>query len=178
MKPSVKISLWIIAALICAVLAFTIAEDREQPRGDFSPAETHFELRVGDKKVSACLALTDLERSRGLMRRQKLDQDEGMLFVYPREDSRSFWMKNVPINLSIGFFDSEGKLLEVHEMRAGSTVSTHSDSEHIRYCLEMSEGWFEKAGLTENGNVRGEIFLNLGDVEEAAATRGFRISNR
>ena len=53
------------------------------------------------------LAATPAARQKGLMNRYDLGSDDGMLFVWPGEDHRSFWMKNTPISLDILFFSSE-----------------------------------------------------------------------
>ncbi len=178
MKPAAKISGVVIAIVaICAIVALAFAGGEKQPKhGNFLPATTKFLLRIGkEKKVSARIALTDLERSRGLMNCAALGDNEGMLFVYRSDEPRAFWMKNVPINLSIGFFDAAGKLLETHEMRAGVTTNTYSRADNIRYCLEMNAGWFEKNGFSENGRVCGEVFMNLRDVGAAMRARGFSL---
>lgn len=134
-------------------------------------AQTRFPLRLNNgKTIRVRLALTDLERMRGLMGCRSLDEDEGMLFVYPTAEQRAFWMKNVPIDLDIGYFDSEGKLLEVYTMRAHDTTSVYSKSEDICFCLEMNRAWFKKnKALPENN-----VFFDTEIIRRAMRKRGFQ----
>lgn len=153
----------------CA-LALLCACDETEPQ-ERADAETRFPLRFGNgARAEVRLAITETERARGLMGCVGLGADEGMLFVYPVAETRAFWMKNVPVNLDIGFFDPAGRLLEVRAMNAGDVRTVYSDSDDIQYCLEMSEGWFEANGvLPEN-----ESALNLDDLRSAVRARGFR----
>ncbi len=66
-------------------------------------------ISVGTKKIRVEIAENDAQHAYGLMFRQKLGTDEGMLFIFKNEDIRSFWMKNTLINLSIGYFDKDKK---------------------------------------------------------------------
>jgi len=59
------------------------------------------------------LALTDQEKATGLMYRDKLPADHGMLFVFDRDDILSFWMKNTLIPLDIIWFDAGGRIVDI-----------------------------------------------------------------
>jgi uncharacterized protein len=59
------------------------------------------------------LALTDQEKATGLMYRDKLAPDRGMLFVFDKDDILSFWMKNTLIPLDIIWFDAAGRVVDV-----------------------------------------------------------------
>jgi uncharacterized membrane protein (UPF0127 family) len=59
------------------------------------------------------LALTDKEKATGLMFRDKLAADHGMLFVFDRDDILSFWMKNTLIPLDIVWFDAGGRIVDI-----------------------------------------------------------------
>ena len=131
-------------------------------------AETKFEVPLDGKRLSVRLALTDPERERGLMFCEKLGENEGMIFVYSTEDSRSFWMMNVPINLSIGYFDAAGRLLETHEMSAHDLTGVRSRSDCVQYCLEMREGWFRENGVEPGAQ------LDLRALEKAVRARKLR----
>ena len=61
------------------------------------------------------LALTEEERQHGLMFRPRMSPNDGMLFAYSNEGSRSFWMANTMIPLDIAFFANDGTLLNVNE---------------------------------------------------------------
>ena len=65
--------------------------------------------------VSVEIADTESERREGLMYRRNLEIDKGMLFVFPDEAPRSFWMKNTYVPLDTVLIDSEGRVLNVEE---------------------------------------------------------------
>jgi uncharacterized membrane protein (UPF0127 family) len=102
------------------------------------------------------LALTESERQHGLMHRHRMSADDGMLFAYADESSRSFWMKNTLIPLDIAFFADDGTLLNVNETpmypdprNPGSNYATSNSQGQARYVLEMNLGWFKKKGLVD-----------------------------
>ena len=101
--------------------------------------------------IRAEIARTQEERSRGLMYRKKLPDGEGMLFIFERDDTLSFWMKNTAIPLSIAFIASDGRITEIKDMYPYNENSV-SSSRSNRYALEVPQGWFSRAGV-KNGDV-------------------------
>ena len=88
------------------------------------------------------------EQTRGLMERTALGEDRGMLFVYPDEEVRSFWMKNTLIPLSIAFIASDGSIVDLQDMKPLDDEPPHYVSaEPARYALEVNKGYFEKHGI-------------------------------
>jgi uncharacterized membrane protein (UPF0127 family) len=92
------------------------------------------------------LALSEEEQSQGLMYRESLDEGRGMLFVFDRDRIASFWMKNTLIPLSIAYINSDGSILEIHDMRP-EDLSLIRSSRSVRYALEVPRGWFDRAGI-------------------------------
>ncbi len=106
-------------------------------------------ITVGTKKILVEIAETEQQHAYGLMFRKKLGLNEGMLFVFKDEEIRSFWMKNTLINLSIGYFDKNKKLIDIQEMKAMTSLieketPSYPSKGPAQYALEMSEGWFKK----------------------------------
>jgi uncharacterized membrane protein (UPF0127 family) len=97
---------------------------------------------VGAQSVSVEVASSEEQRARGLMYRDALAVDEGMLFMYPDDGTRAFWMKNVRFPLSIAFVDSSGKIVRLADMEPYSSDRV-SSLYPVRYALEMNLGWFE-----------------------------------
>jgi len=104
------------------------------------------ELMVKEKKIKAEVARTEDEKSRGLMFREKLGPDEGMLFIYEREEFLSFWMKNTPLPLSIAFLDQNGRIVDIQDMEPFN-LRTHTSARPAKYALEMNRNWFQKNGM-------------------------------
>ncbi|MGJ3242963.1 MAG: DUF192 domain-containing protein [Opitutales bacterium] len=107
------------------------------------PASTHA-LTLGDRTIRVELALTERERRRGLMFREALPPDTGMLFVFEQPGPRGFWMKNTPLPLDIGYFTPDGVLREVYPLYPYNLDSVRSRSDDIQFALEMEQGWFAR----------------------------------
>ena len=104
------------------------------------------ELRAGMHRILAEVASTDETRSRGLMFRDKLGPNEGMLFVFRDKAPHCFWMRNTLIPLSIAFIRDDGSIVNIAEMQP-RTDDSHCAIEPVRYALEMDKGWFESKGI-------------------------------
>jgi uncharacterized membrane protein (UPF0127 family) len=106
-------------------------------------------------RVRVEIADDDFERARGLMYRTELAEDRGMLFIYPYEDELTFWMKNTLIPLSIAFMDSEGRIVDIQDMKPEGVEQTVPDAwlpryvsaEPAQYALEVNQGFFEERGV-------------------------------
>ncbi len=93
------------------------------------------------------LAATPAARQKGLMNRYDLGSGDGMLFVWPGEDHRSFWMKNTPISLDILFFSSELTLVSRHENTIPFSKKRLPSEKPARYVIELTAGQVELRGL-------------------------------
>lgn len=102
---------------------------------------------VGDLAVRVELAITAEERRLGLMFRSELNQNEGMLFIFPETRIQSFWMKNTFLPLDLGYFDENGVLIEIFTMLPDDGVAVYPSTQPVRYALEMSMGWFSAEGI-------------------------------
>jgi len=111
-----------------------------------------FEPRVqlGGEWFSVELATTPKDQSLGLMFRDSMPDNHGMLFIFPTEARRSFWMKNTRIALDIFYFDEELKLVSVSEntppCRVQQCPSYPSDGP-ARYVLELNAGKAQQLGV-------------------------------
>ena len=105
------------------------------------------DIRVGGVGARVELAVTDEHRRRGLMQRQSLAADEGLLMVFPETQVVQLWMLNVPIPLDVGFFDDSGALLHTLSMQPDGGRRIYRSSAPARYALEMNSGWFDRHGI-------------------------------
>jgi len=115
---------------------------------DHSPISNKntYEIKIDNKTSHAEVAFTQKGRTIGLMFRDELDKDHGMLFIYPQEKNLSFWMKNTRIPLSIAFINSKRIITQIDSMTPYSLMS-HTSKEKVKYALEMEQGWFRKNGI-------------------------------
>lgn len=97
------------------------------------------------KEVRVRVEIADsvVERAQGLMYRKALAERRGMLFVYTEEDELSFYMKNTLIPLSIAFIDSEGRIVDIQDMKPLDEAS-HLSKAPAQYALEVNQGFFEE----------------------------------
>ncbi len=100
-------------------------------------------------KIEVEIAQNNAERTKGLMNRSTLDADAGMLFIFPREQYLNFWMKNVSFPLSIAYINSNGKILQITDMKENNDVLTYPSKNPARYALEVNKGFFEKNQIAE-----------------------------
>jgi hypothetical protein len=70
-----------------------------------------------------------------------------MLFVYAKPQRMSFWMRNTPSPLDIGFFTADGILREVYPMYPFDETPVMSRNRAVLFALEMKQGWFEFSGV-------------------------------
>ena len=111
-------------------------------------------LLVAGAVVMAEVADDPEERALGLMGRRSLAAGEGMLFVYPDEAPRSFWMKNTLLPLSIAYLDAAGEVVAIRDMSPHDERGVPS-GRPARYALEVPQGWFGSVGLAEGARVEG-----------------------
>ena len=104
------------------------------------------EIQAGMHRIRAELADEPALRMKGLMMRERLGQNEGMLFAFADKAVHCFWMRNTLIPLSIAFLDDEGTIVNIADM-SPKTDQSHCPVQPVRFALEMDRGWFAARGL-------------------------------
>ncbi len=132
-----------IRALFYAVL-FAVLLPQVSPASDLSVIK----LRAGSAELTAEVAGTQQEREKGLMRRSSLGDGEGMLFVYENPQQVAFYMKDTFIPLSCAFIDTDGAILEIHDLEPLDETPVVSASSEVRFVLEVNRGWFARNRVT------------------------------
>jgi uncharacterized membrane protein (UPF0127 family) len=149
------IALFLLALLLAGCGSSGIGA-RASPEAESTAAASGSELRTvtidssggGEVEVRVEIADDLPEQTRGLMERTALAEDRGMLFVYSDEEVRSFWMKNTLIPLSIAYMDSDGRIVDLQDMKPLDDDPPHYVSaEPARYALEVNRGFFEEHGV-------------------------------
>lgn len=120
------------------------------------PTET---LTIGEHSLSAEIAHTHADRQQGLMHRDSLGTDAGMLFIYPDTKVRGFWMKDTRIALSIAFATADGTIVSIADMKPFDETRT-SSLYPAKYALEMQKGWFASKGIK-----KGDVIQGIPDVK-------------
>lgn len=111
-------------------------------------------LTAGMHVITAELATTPQSRTIGMMFRQSVAPNHGMLFLFEDKGQQCFWMRNTPLPLSIAFIADDGTILQIADMAAKSEA-LHCSQEPVRYALEMEQGWYAKKGASTGTKIRG-----------------------
>lgn len=110
----------------------------------------------GTDTVVAEVARSADERAQGLMYREELAPGTGMLFVFPDEATRGFWMANTYIPLDIAYMDSALRVVDIQQMEPEVT-ETYDSAAPAMFALEVPRGWFAEHGV-EVGDVAEVVF--------------------
>ncbi len=109
-------------------------------------------------RFSVELARTSEERAVGLMYRDRLPPDAGMLFVNDREQVVGMWMKNTLIPLDMLFIGSDGRILQIVERTVPLSTRLIKSKQPVRAVLELNGGTADRLGIKPGDRVRHEIF--------------------
>ena len=104
-------------------------------------------LSFGHAEVAVELAIDPHTQAKGLMYRDSLPENQGMLFVFERPKQMSFWMRNTHIPLDIGYFTADGILREIYPLYPHDETSRRSIRSNLLFALEVNQGWYEKHGV-------------------------------
>ena len=159
-----------ILALLVLVLLGVSCGGGDEPAGETGAAPTEtsqtapsFEkgtavIETGDEdaRLSVEIAETDAQRQFGLMFRESLPDDAGMVFLFPAETSGGFWMKNTLIPLSIAFYDAHGKIVRILDMEPcpGDPCAIYDPGVEYRGALEVNKGVFRRLGVQAADRIR------------------------
>ncbi|HET6546072.1 MAG TPA: DUF192 domain-containing protein [Rhodanobacteraceae bacterium] len=131
---------------LCACLAVTVLI--ASPAATAAPATASVE--IDGHRFTVELAEDDAARARGLMYRETMAPDHGMLFVFPDSAVRTFWMKNTKIALDMLFFDDQRKLVSVQPRVPPCQFDPcpmYPSAGPARYVLELNGGEAGKLGI-------------------------------
>jgi len=127
------------------------------PASAQTPAVRHFpttQLNIGIHLIKAEVAQTEAEREQGLMFRERMGDNEGMVFLFNAPAGVCMWMKNTLIPLSVAFIDDKGEIINIAEMKE-QTLDSHCASRAATYALEMNKGWFRQKNIKPGMQVGG-----------------------
>lgn len=122
----------------------TVASEARGPR-------VVIDTDAGEVTVDVEVADTPAEREAGLMNRESLARNAGMLFEFDDDYRGGFWMKDTLIPLSIAFADSEGTILRILDMEpcTADPCRIYDPGVAYRRALEVNQGAFERWGVSE-----------------------------
>ena len=113
-------------------------------------------LWLGSQELVAEVARSQTEVATGMMFRKEMNENEAMLFVFGQPYQASFYMRNTIIPLSCAYIDTEGEILEIHELKPLDEKPVEAASAKVRYVLETKQGWFDRNKIGIGTLVRAE----------------------
>lgn len=137
--PTVRFVASICLASLALVISNNAAAQQSQKFNTVS-------LTAGINLIKAEVAAAPLEREQGLMFREKMGPNEGMVFVFEGPAEVCMWMKNTLLPLSVAFIDGTGKIVNIEDMKPQS-LDSHCAKTLVRYALEMNLGWFKQKNV-------------------------------
>lgn len=114
---------------------------------------------INGTELQSEIANTEPKRQKGLMYRDQMEENHGMLFVFDQPTFLSFWMKNTKIPLSIAYIDEKCILIDIQKMEPHYGKPGHPPSypsrKRAQYALEMNQGWFQKNNIKVGDTLKG-----------------------
>ncbi|RZA15852.1 MAG: DUF192 domain-containing protein [Lysobacteraceae bacterium] len=115
-------------------------------------------VELAGQRYAIEVADDDAERARGLMYRDAMPADRGMLFIHDAEEPQAYWMKNTRIPLDILYFDNTRKLVsqqrDVPPCSLGDACPSYPSNEAARYVLELNAGEAARLKLQDGAELR------------------------
>jgi uncharacterized membrane protein (UPF0127 family) len=150
------------AALVFSSAVF--AQAMAQPK--LRTAPLIIETVTGAHRFSVELALSGPERERGLMFRENMGEDEGMLFFFPRDEAISMWMKNTKLALDMIFINADGTVAQIAENTAPQSLAIISSHAPVRAVLEVRAGTARRLKAEPGNLVRNAVFGTAMKIEK------------
>ena len=102
-------------------------------------------MKIGSETFTLEIANTSATREHGLMERDSMPADHGMIFVFKKPDELNFWMKNTRIPLDILYLDEHGKVVSIHQMKPYDRTGVPSDG-LSKFAIELNVGRASQVG--------------------------------
>ncbi len=98
-------------------------------------------------KIDIQIAASDFDRELGLMYRKHMDENQGMLFVFPQEDIQNFWMRNTFIPLDMIFVNSKNQIVTIQHATQTLSDQTYSSTAPAQYVIEVNLNFTDKFNI-------------------------------
>jgi uncharacterized membrane protein (UPF0127 family) len=110
-------------------------------------------MQIGSGTFRLEVADTDAQREQGLMHRESMPEDQGMIFVFQHRHFASFWMRNTLIPLDILFVDRDGTIVNIRGMNPRDETLVQSTAP-VLYAIELNAGAAQRVGVREGDKLQ------------------------
>lgn len=104
-------------------------------------------------KIDIEIADTDYDRQLGLMFRKRMEENQGMLFIFPSETVQSFWMRNTNIPLDMVFINNQQKIVTIHKNTETLSDRPYPSTAPAKYVIEVNAGFTERHNILTGDKV-------------------------
>ena len=111
---------------------------------------------INNYTINVELALTNEERQKGLMEKEILNDNDGMLFIFENEEIHEFWMKNMIISLDIIWINSDGEIVHIEKQvpPCEENCVIYSPLLPAKYVLELNSGSAERLSIESGTEIQ------------------------
>ncbi len=142
------------AAALLALIALFSVPATALPRSDLlvetASSQFRFEVEIADDPS---------ERAEGLMYRETMADNAGMLFLYPAPQQVQFWMKNTPMSLDILFVRADGTIARIAERTTPFSQDMIASGEEVSAVLEVKAGMMHQLGVRVGDRLKHPIYF-------------------
>jgi uncharacterized membrane protein (UPF0127 family) len=157
-RAQILIPIGIAAVIIGVVGMMSIPKDVKLEQAEFPMGI----IKIDDVTLQVQIADTKPLQTRGLMFQEKLPYDQGMLFIFEGEDTRSMWMLNMQFALDLIWIDSDGKIVHIEKdaqpcksaLETMACTFTNGNGKPAKYVLEVTSGFVDMFNITENSQLQ------------------------
>ncbi len=153
MSPRSRIPSRLLFVLIASLLMILHGPAEAAEPSPVAKPSLFKKIVVGKTPLRVEVADTLEKQERGLMFRQSMPENEGMLFVYKEPQEMSFWMRNTFIPLDIAFVGADGIILNIHQARPLDESVLYRSAGSAKYVIETKQGWFSRHGIRPGDRV-------------------------
>lgn len=146
----------ILILVMCVVVPASTSRAQDDVR--FDRSELTIETASGRHHFTVEVARTDAQRSRGLMFRERMAPDAGMLFVYRRDQQVTMWMENTILPLDMLFIAADGTITRIFERTVPFSRELISSNGRVRGVLELNAGMADRFGVRVGDRVIHDAF--------------------
>ena len=154
-KSKLSLQQIVIGVLALAVIGFFIVNNfiTNEPKVEYYTFTKEGELTFTDSlgtlkaKIDLEIADNEYERQLGLMNRKEMKENEGMLFIFPRQDYQSFWMRNTLISLDIMFVNDQKEIVTIHKNTKILSETSYPSSAPSIYVVETLAGFADRHNI-------------------------------
>lgn len=140
----------IIAAVIIVLFIYPGFLNNENSEEVYYMFKKEGELTISDStntiktKLDIEIADSEYERQLGLMKRVSLENNQGMLFIFSKEEFQSFWMRNTLLSLDMLFINANKRIVTIHKNTKVLSDQSYPSTAPAKYVLEVNAGFTDK----------------------------------